>query len=308
MVRFLGEKIRYVFGEFYPFVWIEKKHISKSDEDCRFQPIFIIGAPRSGTTLLYQLLAYHVQCCYFTNFASVFYKYPVVITKLTNIFNRGYSDKSFNSNYGLIKGLWAPSEAGAIFKYWFDKKEKSSKFKNHIKKSCNSLASFYNSTFISKNLLNNYRLDEIYEVFPNGLFIYIKRELLYNVQSVVLGMRKKGIGMKALRVENENGNDDIKTAINRVIAINTSIETFFKTHSCNYLTLNYHSLCKNYFHELDRIRESYNEIASVELNYKRYDRVLIKKSEKKLLSQSEWEKIQNLISKHSSHSENITRS
>jgi len=39
-----------------------------------YPPIFIVGAPRSGSTLLYQLLAYYYNFSYFTNYSSLFYR------------------------------------------------------------------------------------------------------------------------------------------------------------------------------------------------------------------------------------------
>ena len=55
----------------------------------KYPPIFIIGAPRSGTTLLYKVLIEKLNFGYMSNFNAQFYSIPIVSTwlfkKLINI-------------------------------------------------------------------------------------------------------------------------------------------------------------------------------------------------------------------------------
>ena len=61
-----------------------------TDEDIKyldmFPPVFIIGSPRSGTTVLYQLLCKHLQFGYINNFVSNWPKAPLTATKLYKSF------------------------------------------------------------------------------------------------------------------------------------------------------------------------------------------------------------------------------
>ena len=45
-------------------------------------PFFIIGPPRSGTTLLYQLMVQAFRFSYFPNIANTFYQCPIFAAKL----------------------------------------------------------------------------------------------------------------------------------------------------------------------------------------------------------------------------------
>ena len=52
----------------------------KKEIKCQWPPIFILGAPRSGTTLIYQLLISNFRFAYFPNIANTFYMCPIYAT------------------------------------------------------------------------------------------------------------------------------------------------------------------------------------------------------------------------------------
>ena len=54
----------------------------KKIEYQREYPVFIIGLPRSGSTLLFQLLINNFKFSYFTNLVNVFFRCPVLILKI----------------------------------------------------------------------------------------------------------------------------------------------------------------------------------------------------------------------------------
>ena len=138
-----------------------KKHFEipliNKHPDSSFVPIFIVGAPRSGTTLVYQALANQIDFSFFTNWVNIFPSSPVFASiKLSG--KLGNSDLNyFKSNYGLINGINSPSEAGFIFREWFDTSSKESVNSEIIRKFfTHSLVNLvvvfitiYNNTFIN---------------------------------------------------------------------------------------------------------------------------------------------------------------
>ena len=82
-------------------------------------PIFIIGLPRSGSTLLYQVLTSGLSLSYFCNLANDFYLSPVMVTKLLSRFGVIVPPRKYESWYGDTDGWNAPSSGRAIWKRWF---------------------------------------------------------------------------------------------------------------------------------------------------------------------------------------------
>ena len=80
MIRYLGKKIRESIGGIHYLHKLEKNKIASLPLKNINPPIFIIGAPRSGSTLLYQVLINNFKLSYIPNISSIFYKYSYLIT------------------------------------------------------------------------------------------------------------------------------------------------------------------------------------------------------------------------------------
>ena len=76
-------------------------------------PIFIVGSGRSGTTLLYNLIAGHIDLGWFSNYTN---KYPK-IPQLAKL-NKLYKNLEISRNFRKIKGFPLPSEGYRIWDYF----------------------------------------------------------------------------------------------------------------------------------------------------------------------------------------------
>ena len=285
-IQAIGKRVRKLVGGLYPLARFEQKYV-KQGKRASLPPIFIVGAARSGTTLLYQLMTYYFRCSYLSNFASVFYKYPVIITRMTRPFAKGYDDHTFQSDYGFTKGLWAPSEAGGVFTYWFGDRDTVDHV--FIKDCVYALSSTTGGPFVCKNVVNSIRLREICNVFPDALIIHVKRDSIYNAQSIVLGLRNKRLQMDASTFAKETiSGDDINFAVKYLYHIESRIEDAFKQNHCNhFIQIDYGKLCDNCSYELNQIKTLY-ENQGYALKYKNFRSVAIDKSERIVLNDNEW--------------------
>ena len=125
IVKYLNPKnyVKFFISRFIHFLSPLEQRLLECYKELKYPPIFIVGPPRSGTTLLYQIIVHCFHVAYFPNIAARFYKIPVIATKIGKILFRPYKS-DFTSTYGLVKGTMAPHEAGVIWDRWFPTEQK----------------------------------------------------------------------------------------------------------------------------------------------------------------------------------------
>lgn len=186
--------------------------LSESNSE-KYTKIFVVGALRSGTTLLTQWLASSGLVAYPTNLLSRFYGAPLVGAKIQQLltdprFNFRNeildftSDIAFHSENGKTKGALAPNEFWYFWRRFlpFDeldymppselrKKADLAGFRSEL----NALANILEKPFAMKGMIMNQNIPELAEQFEKALFIWIKRDPIFNIQSA-LEARKRQYG------------------------------------------------------------------------------------------------------------------
>jgi len=297
VLRSIGKAVRTIVGGFPLMHELEKRYVKNIQFSDQVKPIFIVGLPRSGTTLLYQLLTYYFNVCYFSNFSSIFFKFPVIISKVIKPFIKK-KNKIKKSNYGLIPGLWSPSEAGAIFRFWFDDNSWDYEKKCLIRNSIHKMSCIYNAPFVNKNVYNSQRLKRITEVFPNAFIINMNRNLVYNIQSILIGMKKGVIPPSSIGIVSNfdfRAEDSTIKISKKIIDFRHKIERFFKENSyLSYINVNYEDLCDDNFKVMNFIKESYED-GETKLIFKNTSKLTVTNFNKKRLPKIEWNKINNIV-------------
>lgn len=169
---------------------------------------FIMGCARSGTTLVTQYLSQHREFCYPSNFISRFYYAPYVGSMLQKLmFDLDSRDElfgfikergGFSSNLGKTKGPLAPNE---FWYYWrrFLKFGEIQKLepeqiedidKVSFANGLLSIQSVFEKPMFLKGMIANWHIPLLAEVFPNSYFIYVKRDLAFNSQSLLLARER----------------------------------------------------------------------------------------------------------------------
>jgi len=168
---------------------IEKKKLIRKyySKEPKYQPIFIIGVPRTGSTFLYQLLVENARVLYINNYMAK--KFQIIFSA-----SKKYNKKeiSFLSNFGKTFKPHEPSEAGYFWNQWFSnefhysvKEDLNKRAKKEIYSTITALINYHNKPILFKNLAIGQRLQVIKEIFPQAIFINIKRDPLYVCQSIL---------------------------------------------------------------------------------------------------------------------------
>jgi hypothetical protein len=156
------------------------------------RPIFLIGAPRSGTTIIFEALAVHEDLGWWSNYSRRYPKLPILaafsriydIPMLHSIL-RGEKRQHWQGNSRLNHFLPRPDECYEIWElccgekfsrdYLIDVKaslEEQKKLKNMV---CLTLRFQGRSRFVAK-ITGPPRIGYLMSVFPNAIFIHVVRD------------------------------------------------------------------------------------------------------------------------------------
>lgn len=173
--------------------------VNNEISDCYMPSTYIVGCPRSGTTALLQYLSSTGAWSYPTNLLTRFSS-SVYIGSLVQevLFNsnfgliKDYDSFDFKSSYGRSLGPLNANEFFHFFRRFFPKgdighltqKELSEVNVSDLLKEIETIAKTTNKPFLCKGLMFQYNLNYFQRVMPNNIFLYIKRNERFVMQSI----------------------------------------------------------------------------------------------------------------------------
>ncbi len=245
----------------------------KKSTEMSYPPVFIVGAPRSGTTLFYQLLIQNFRTAYFPNIANSFYMCPISATRFGLLFCKEYQS-SFKSKFGYEKGCMAPSEAGNIWNRWFPHEGKEGfnytpagyikePDRKIIYRIVANIEQLFRAPFFTKNVKMSVRLPALSEIFPNALFLFLRREPLHAAVSLLRIRRQHNLSWWSVmpkEIDRIKDLPDIEQVCHQVYYVEQNILQDARAYFPDQIyTLNYQTLCNQPQKELDNIYHFLNE-------------------------------------------------
>lgn len=251
----------------YPFkIWdiIRIKNVNINNPSF---PIFIVGAPRSGTTLLYQILTNHFNVKYISNLSALFYHSLTVGISVHNFFFKNHPHNSFYSRVGKTEKLIEPHECGKFWYNWFPKDYLSISHQNTDKSIYDQLIKTvafinkkYNEPIVFKNTINSYRIKALHKIFPNALFLHINRKPEFNAYSIlkhrekILGNKNKWWAIETINKKELEKKHYTEQVVKQVyytqVKINDDLNLIKPS---QVLKLSYEELCENIHTVLEKI-------------------------------------------------------
>jgi hypothetical protein len=246
-------------------------------------PIFVFGLPRTGSTLLYQIICRGLKVSYFSNLMDTFNSCPVLAGWITKPFNSGCPPENFNSRYGFSPGWKAPSQGKGIWRRWFfsgvhyDRyMEADALSEAEIKKVTKTIASIEaisNQPFVNKWQGHAVHLLPLSKAFPKALFIIISRNRLHSSQSTlrsrldINGNKNVWISAKPKEYDLIKDKSYIEQACEQIYFLEKNIEEdSIKIGTHRFLNLEYEDLCQNPRSIIQTIRTFYkNNSEGIEL-------------------------------------------
>lgn len=187
-------------GAFSPIIklWERSKYKKFGNQPIAHLPVFIIAAPRTGSTILSQVVTNQLDVLFFNNLSCRLSKNLFFAFWLSRKLYKNKPHNCFTSYYGstLKSGNNAPSECGKFWYRWlpishhFVRKGDVSKIdKAQIKREITAITNYYDKPIVFTNNNMGMRIGMLSEIFPEAKFIVSDRNPL-NVGQSLLKARK----------------------------------------------------------------------------------------------------------------------
>jgi hypothetical protein len=202
-------------------------------------PIFIIGAPRTGSTILYQALTNYFDVLYIDNLVCRWRRNLLFGFLLSRARFGDTPHDNFESEFGDTSAFsdHAPSECGGFWYRWLprdrhfiDDHECDERVVRAIRMEVVRVSRRFARPLMFKNLNAGQRLRLIHRCFPDARLIHIQRDLDATVGSIVSARSRVGVNVSewwSIRPKNYEaflglGERDMVSA--QVRSINNAIE------------------------------------------------------------------------------------
>jgi hypothetical protein len=256
------------------------KEVDLSNIKTTYSPVFIVGAPRTGSTFLYQSITNSLRVFYIDNLMDVLYRNLLVGANLSNKLFKNKPHNCFKSFYGntFKYGMHAPSECGDFWYQWLPRRQYFAERntlkepeKKNLRDTVYSVINKYDKPFVFKNLSNSLRLGLLSEVFPNAKVIFVKRDPLFTSLSILRARRKFNIKNNELWSIKPSDYNILETMgeyemiVNQVYSIEKQI---FKDKALfsdeNFMNIHFESFCRDPETEMKRIKNFIHPDVSID--------------------------------------------
>lgn len=162
--------------------------------------VFVFGLPRSGTTLLTQLLAHCLELGYVDNLAARFWLAPVCGIRLSRAVLDRDAYAGFRSEYGSTHDLRDIHEFGYFWMHWlektgFDDIRDAKELEEDIdwgglRRVLANLQEEFGAGMVAKNIYGSYHLQSLTRVLGDVLWVRIGRDELDAAVSILDARRR----------------------------------------------------------------------------------------------------------------------
>jgi LPS sulfotransferase NodH len=251
---------------------VEEESIEKLDSQIsdNYPTLFLIGTPRSGSTLFMQWIASTGAFAYPSNFMSRFNRSPYIsaliyemVTNTDYQYRDEFADIShnidFNSSIGKTSGFMSPHE---FWYFWtrfiefpeipFSEEEFSRNFDfNMFQKELKCLKHVFQKPFFMKAHIIVWYLESISKLCKNTIYVHLKRDPIDSIRSLIkarerwTGNLQEWFTMKPREYVTLQKMDPIHQVTGQIYFINREIENKKHFFGNEYLPVNYEEFCRD---------------------------------------------------------------
>ena len=184
--------------EIPPLRWLDRwwwrQEAAAENGQTRLPFVAVIGPPRVGSTLMYQLLITYFDFFYFDNLQHALLRYPYLAFRLSRGLPRR-RPPHFESDHGFVAGLHGPSEANFFWPLWcgmpMDEHHLSEREREQQGSQRAMLIRFFDAIARRTQLplTNSYNahafyMEELADWFAHVIFVNLRRDAIDNAVSI----------------------------------------------------------------------------------------------------------------------------
>jgi hypothetical protein len=167
------------------------------DVDEEHPTLHVVGVPRSGTTLLHQVLAAGLEIGYVDNLTAAFWRAPVFGLRLARKLGVRDSGPSFDSSFGRTRGVGEPHEFGYFWNHHLRYPGLYALPEGHeetidwtaLRTVLVNMACWERRPMLFKPMLLTWHLERMARELPRTRYVWIRRDLHETALSL-LSMRE----------------------------------------------------------------------------------------------------------------------
>lgn len=163
----------------------------------KLAPIFVIGLPRVGSTLVYHALVRRFGLSYLCNAAASFPRTPVTATAGLRCCIPVTPGADFRNRYGVTPGWTGPAQGREMWGRWFPADQShvgpgvlDVAARAEIRGTVAGIESAFGLPFVNKAQGNAVRVHALCETFEDALFVRVNRDHLTVAESILRGRRE----------------------------------------------------------------------------------------------------------------------
>ena len=181
-----------------------------SDLDEEYSTIHVIGVPRSGTTLLTQLISSTLDVGYINNLIAAYWRVPCYGIRLSEKLLAGARPASFRSDFGRTASIQEPHEFGYFWTHLLGYPEMAEQAidfeqsidRERLRRVLLNMAHTFGKPIVFKSFMLAWHLKMMQQTMPKSIFLWIRRDRIDNALSIAkareaqLGSVEKWISIK----------------------------------------------------------------------------------------------------------------
>lgn len=221
--------------------------------------IHVIGAPRSGTSLVTQYLVSALDLAYPSNLFAAFYRVPLFGVEFVKRFLTENSISNFESNFGRTVGPFEPHEFGYFWNMhlkYDDFQGKASSHEQHVDWKnlnliLNNIAASFDKPVVYKSFLLGFHAKRMIRENPKTLFVHVERDIVENAMSLlkfreeVYGSVEEWVSIKPRDYNQISSLSSHEQVVHQVVLLNQDYRYELElAPALNVIKINYEKFCE----------------------------------------------------------------